>query len=179
MDLNEDGVDASAHEGTSEDEEDEEDGDPSDFIDILDALDDKGEVDTGSDAGDGDRSASPAYIHSATHPHSADESDSPDSASEEEDRSMDDGAAGISISDDEDDTMDATEALDNLQSFVTNLGGIESPKGTAKRKGDVSQNPQPTKRRHIIKECTEAGAENEFGAHTNGWYRFPWCITPC
>ncbi|KAJ8688848.1 hypothetical protein PTI98_013593 [Pleurotus ostreatus] len=168
VDLNEDDVEASAHEGTSEDEEDEEDGDPSDFIDILDVLDGKGEVDTGSDAGDEDRSAGPAGSHLATHRHSADESDSPDSASEEEARSMDDDAPGITISDDEDDTMDTTEALDNLQNFVTNLGGLESPKGIAKRKGDASQNPQPAKRRHIIKERTEAGAENEFGAHTNG-----------
>ncbi|KAF4603269.1 hypothetical protein EYR38_003682 [Pleurotus pulmonarius] len=149
VDLNEEDADAS----TSEDgEEEEEEGDPSDFIDILDVLDGKGEVDTGSDAGDGDRSARSDL-------HSEDESGS----SEEEDRSGGDDAAGISISDDEDDEMDDNAALDNLQSFVTNLGGT-----AAKRKGDAPQNPQPAKRRHIIKERTEAGAENEFGAHTNG-----------
>lgn len=82
-----------------------------------------------------------------------------DSESSEEDEEM-----NITASDEED---QGEGALDNLQNFVSNLDTTASQK--RKAADDADEIPRERKRR-IIREKTETGAEDEFRIDSSGMY---------
>ncbi|KAL0952160.1 hypothetical protein HGRIS_008776 [Hohenbuehelia grisea] len=166
VDLNEDddmaGSDGDSVHGDQDvdGDEEEEDGDPSEFIDVLDILDGKG------DPFDEDEVAGLSSGASTSRPAEADsEEEDPASENDDADSAEEDaqGGASISASDLESDDDVNGEALDELQDFITQLNPLTA---STKRKAlDESEaSAKPVKRRHVIKERTEAGAESEFGA---------------
>lgn len=144
VDLNED-VQSEASLDSNDSDDEEEEGDPSEFIDILDILDGRGDP-----ADDEDTTVKPSMDVDP-----ASDDDSEEDREEEEDEDNDEEFKGISI--DADDDGDVPEdALDSLNTFVNSLSA------SSKRKAEDPETEKPRKRRSILKERTEAGAENEF-----------------
>lgn len=165
VDLNEDGSDMeddhiSEHNDDSEEEEEEE-GDPDEFIDILDVLDGRGEPDLG------DEKEEMETIEGAERNEDEDEDEAED---EDEDEGEGEDAGeegsdeeGFALSADEE---DAPEALEGLGTFIS---GLDTGKKRKADEAEASGDPARRKRR-IIQERTEAGAENEFAAKVSGMY---------
>ena len=146
-------------------EEEEEEGDDDEFIDLLDVLDGKGGIDVTSD------SEKPS-IRSAEYPSlKIDDKDEEDaelsshedsnsnsgSASEEEEEKLD-----FDPSDDE----EMPEALDQLNNFVSNLDVTSTKRKATEDPSEVGA--ARARKRRLVKERTEAGAENEFRAQSSG-----------
>ncbi|KAH6911086.1 Utp14-domain-containing protein [Coprinopsis sp. MPI-PUGE-AT-0042] len=136
-------------------------GDDDEFIDLLGVLDGKGEIDMPSDdeptTGDSPKPTTARIDQN---------SDVEMEGEEEEDEEDDDEVSGdedirITASDDEDDL--AKGNLDDLQSFVESLD-IKSQK----RKADDEGQPVQRRKRRMIREVTETGAEDEFRVTTSG-----------
>lgn len=158
----------------SDDEDEEEEGDDDEFIDLLDVLDGKGEVDMGSDTEDTPKLPSQP-------PREADEDFSADEehGSRKSDREDDsEGGSGSDVaSEDEkmevefsgDEDEDSPEALEELQNFVSKLDPTSSKKRKAPGDGDSSVGTDTrARKRRLVKERTEAGAEDEFHARAAG-----------
>ncbi|KIM82209.1 hypothetical protein PILCRDRAFT_820590 [Piloderma croceum F 1598] len=165
VDLNED-VDSPSEVSENSDNEDEEiEGDADDFIDVLDVFD--GKAEDMSDSGGAEKhdlarkqrtqqadAVSANEVEDDEEDNSGEEEDPDDDQSEEE-------AIVVSASDGEEDT--SPEALISLGNFISAL------EPSKKRKAPTDEDPTPadapqTRKRRIIKERTEAGPENEFGA---------------
>ncbi|TFY83338.1 hypothetical protein EWM64_g669 [Hericium alpestre] len=153
VDLNEDcdaeEDDIPANDQNSSEEEEEEEGDPDEFIDALDILDGHGEANFGDDdEAEGREGAEKEQGGSAEDSESEDEQDEEGPAADED----------ISLSGDEQET-DA-DALDGLGNFISTL---ETSKKRKAEDGPPVEDAARRKRR-IIHERTEGGAENEFAA---------------
>lgn len=141
-----------------EEDEDEEEGDPGEFIDLLDVLDGKGEIDMGSD--DDKRPKHPRQKDSEDEASEDEEQEGEEEESEEEEHND-----PLSASDDD----EAPEASEEFQKFISTLDPT-----TKKRKADEAESTDgPAKdtrsrKRRLIAERTEAGAEDEFRAHASG-----------
>lgn len=130
---------------SNDSDDEEEEGDPSEFIDILDILDGRGDP-----VDDEDHTTKPSIDVDP-----ASDADSEEDQEDEEEEDDDEEFKGISIDADED--GDAPEdALDSLNTFVNSLSS------SSKRKAEDADTEKPRKRRSVLKERTEAGAENEF-----------------
>ena len=163
VDLNEDGSDMeddhiSEHNDDSEEEEEEE-GDPDEFIDILDVLDGRGEPDLG------DEKEEMETIEGAERNEDEDEDEAEDEDEDEGEDAAEEGSdeEGFALSADEE---DAPEALEGLGTFIS---GLDTGKKRKADEAEASGDPARRKRR-IIQERTEAGAENEFAAKVSGMY---------
>ena len=85
-------------------------------------------------------------------------------AHESDDSEEDEGESSMgSVSDAEDAPGDS----DNLETFITNLDPSAKRKSTSEPDHDAQSDSRPRKRR-MVEERTEAGAENEFYAQLNG-----------
>ena len=179
MDLNEDSdaqdeEDVEMSEGSDqEEEEEEEEGDPSEFIDVLDVLDGRGEPEDEDDTGRVEKQDGPAGKDKRR--------GEPDVDPEGEEENMDDEDAGSRSEEEGDDDEDEDEesdhiisasededvgeaALQELETFVSGLDAGQKRKvpdddGTV----DTVAASRARKRR-VLPERTEAGAENEFAA---------------
>ncbi|KAF8510410.1 Utp14-domain-containing protein [Hysterangium stoloniferum] len=138
--------DGSSQEG----EDEEEEGDSDEFLDVLDVLDGRGELDLGDDSeeadGDGDEDEEGEEGEEVTKPR-----------------------RNVGIQDpfapSDDEPMSDEEALDNLDAFVSKLEyGTKRKAEEATDKAEDEALNVPRKRR-MIQERTEAGAEGEFGVH--------------
>ena len=65
------------------------------------------------------------------------------------------------------DADDAPGDLDDLETFITSLDPSAKRKSTGEPDHDAQSDSRPRKRR-MVEERTEAGAENEFYAQLNG-----------
>lgn len=140
--------------GKSGIEEDDQSGDDGEFLDVLDILDGRGEPDDGN--GTAER---PAPVPGERTSDDIAQDDGDQDESQEEDTSN-----PFLPSDGEE---DIPEALDDLNSFITNLEATSK-----KRKSpEPEANGRPRKRR-FISEKTEAGPENEFGVRLGGTVPF-------
>lgn len=135
--------------GNSDDEEEEESGEDDEFIDVLDILDGRGEpLDQ-----DADKPEKPSSSKLASDNEEDDEDDDNDDEEvEEEDPFL------------PDEDEESPDALENLHSFVSSL-----PTASLKRKPDAEADAaEPPRKRRILKEKHEAGAENEYRPHSAG-----------
>jgi len=141
----------------ADEDEDEDEGDSGEFIDLLDVLDGKTRTD--------DDEKRPKSKGS--------EDDSEDEAeNSDEDEQEEDNQNAFAASDDE----DLPEASDEFQKFIAGLDTT-----TRKRKADEtdgkSAKASRSRKKRLITERTEAGAEDEFRAHTSGLYLFLFLVT--
>ncbi|KAG1747704.1 Utp14 protein-domain-containing protein [Suillus lakei] len=159
VDLNEDSddvvSDAVSPDKLEEDEDEEmEDGDAENFFDILEVFD--GKTDAEDDV----------PTKQATEKAKAPVSNVSGKASESEDNRMsedehDEEEDAISASEDE----TSPEALAELESFLSKLDPAEDKK---RKSNDVSATHSVPKKRRLMQERTEAGAEGEFGVSAGG-----------
>lgn len=169
VDLNEDesADEAPAAEaGSSSEEEEEEEGDSDEFIDVLDVLDGRGEPDLGEDEGKASvrKDSAGRTEHEAEDEEMEEDEDEGDEEGQEYGEDEDDENVveeeGMDLSADEAD--ESPEALDSLGKFISSLDT-----GT-KRKAEGAELEAPRRKRRVIQERTEAGAENEFAANVTG-----------
>ena len=135
------------------DSEVEEDGEPDEFFDVLDILD--GRADPLSDDEPPAPSSRQNEIPRAPSDEggeSDDSRDSQDTALEPDDQLM--------PSDDEADV----DALQNLGQLISNLDSSTKRKNFEDNNGVVAEDNAPRKKRKLLRERNEAGAENEFAA---------------
>ncbi|KAF8167250.1 Utp14 protein-domain-containing protein [Crassisporium funariophilum] len=154
-----------AEEDDDSEEEEEEEGDDDEFIDLLDVLDGKGEIDMGSDTENAKNPQTAAHSH-REETHNDEDEDNEDSE-EESDSSADseDEEMPFEPSDEE----EAPEALDQLHDFVSGLDVTSKKRKAPVDDSSVSVNADArARKRRFVKERTEAGAENEFRAHSSG-----------
>ncbi|KZT08788.1 Utp14-domain-containing protein [Laetiporus sulphureus 93-53] len=171
----------SSHDG--EDEEEEEEGDPDEFIDVLDIMDGKAEPGSEDDVeGEREGDALRRTKEQASKPissHRVDEDVDEEmdevengrrSGSEEEEGDEEEEEEGddqqISGSEGEDEEAN----LDDLARFVTTLdvGHKRKAPDDEDQEQRSGENAARARKRRILKERTEAGAENEFAAHVGG-----------
>ena len=146
-------------------EEEEEEGDDDEFIDLLDVLDGKGGIDVTSDSEKAsNRSAENPSLkiddkdeENAELSSHEDSNSNSGSASEEEEEKLD-----FDPSDDE----EMPEALDQLNNFVSNLDVTSTKRKATEDPSEVGA--ARARKRRLVKERTEAGAENEFRAQSSG-----------
>ncbi|KAH9932099.1 Utp14-domain-containing protein [Epithele typhae] len=153
-----------------EEDEEEEEGDPDEFIDVLDVLDGRGEPDLGEE--EQTKSARHRGEHAQEDEEEKDrmdgdedgDGDDEDDEEEEDDEHLEaDGAISASGSEDE------GGALQDLETFVTGLDAGQKRKTLHDDEvlEDSGKTARPRKRR-LLPERTEAGAENEFISGTGG-----------
>ena len=163
VDLNEDSDDApaQAQEDESEEEEDSEaEGEDDEFIDLLDVLDGKGEIDMPSDnesTKEKPEVRKPSTSSFASKGEDEEMNDISGSDRSEEDDEEEEEVIQIDASDD--DEAD-NEALENLQSFVSGLDTAAKKRKAAE--DETEGEPQKARKRRIIREKNEVGAEDEF-----------------
>ncbi|KAI0640105.1 Utp14 protein-domain-containing protein [Trametes polyzona] len=188
VDLNEDSDEEAAQvgggdiseeedEGDSEEDEDEEEaGDPSEFIDVLDVLDGRGEPESEEDHGEVEREADSAKtLHRRKSKGDADQDEENDSGEssdrsedeDEEDDSEDEDDRMASASEDEDAEEDDT-ALQELENFVSGLDAGQKRKAPDEDDGKDGDEGKRARKRRLLPERTELGAENEFAAAPGG-----------
>ncbi|CAK5267301.1 unnamed protein product [Mycena citricolor] len=176
VNLDEDEEDDLAHaEDETEEEEEEEDSDT--FIDILDVLDGKGQVwneDSDNDDDPPPKKPPPGLL--APLKPTEDEEDQDDDLQDDQEDSLDEeveSADDDAMEEDEDDPFtgsgddepgDGSDALDALHTFISGLPSAAP--STAKRKAETEPDAAPRKKRVVIKERTQAGAEGQF--HVGG-----------
>lgn len=130
----------------------EEEGEPDEFFDVLDILDGRAEP-----LSDDEPPAAPPHLNeisraSSDEEEADDDEDDQDMSLEPEDQ--------FTPSDDEADIG----ALHNLGQFVSNLD-LSTKRKTSEGEGAaVAEDNPPRKKRKLLKEHNEAGAENEFAA---------------
>ncbi|KAI0756427.1 Utp14 protein-domain-containing protein [Daedaleopsis nitida] len=173
VDLDEDQAETDANddeqmsEATDEEDEEEEEGDPSEFIDVLDVLDGRGEPETGDDMS-GIKKDKPRTQPTREELEEVDEDEDMDGSSSseaEEDSEQENETGRISASEDED-GEEGESALQDLETFVSGLDA--SSKRKAPDDGGHDSEPQRARKRRLLRERTEAGAENEFAATSGG-----------
>lgn len=154
-----------------EEEEREEDGDSDEFIDVLDVLDGRGEPDLLEEEGKGNARSDVDGMEremgdmkdDADEVENMDEDEGSEESEEvEEDEDLNEDK-NMDLSPDEADD-DSPAALDSLGKFISSLDT-----GT-KRKAEDGGLEAPRRKRRVVQERTEAGAENEFSAHVAGIY---------
>jgi len=146
----------------------EEEGEPDEFFDVLDVLDGRAEP-----LSEDEPSAAPVH-QSETPPAPSDEED--EAGDDEEDQDMDpEPEDQLMPSDDEADVG----ALQNLGQFISNLDSSSKRKTSEDEGTGVVEDNAPRKKRKLLKEHNEAGAENEFAASGgvgSGLYGIPLVI---
>ena len=139
----------------------EEEGEPDEFFDVLDILD--GRADPLND--DDKPSVTPSREKETLH----------DSSEEEEvqevyDEGDDQAVDTFTPLNDEGDV----DALHNLGQFISNLDSSVKRKKSEDESVAVAENNMPRKKRRLLKERNEAGAENEFSA--SGELEYEQCV---
>lgn len=138
------------------DDEDEEmeDGDAENFFDVLEVFDGKADAEDDAPAKQAtEKTRGPTLNVSGEASESEDDRMSEDDHDEEEN--------AVSASEDE----TSPEALAELEDFLSKLDPAEDKK---RKSNDVSTTQSAPKKRRLIQERTEAGAEGEFGVSAGG-----------
>jgi len=131
----------------------EEEGEPDEFFDVLDILDGRAEP-----LSDDEPPAAPARQNEPSRPSPDEEEEAGD---EEDDQDMDlEPEDQFMSSGDEADVG----ALQNLGQFISNLDSSSKRKTSEDEGAAVAEDNVPRKKRKLLKERNEAGAENEFAA---------------
>lgn len=138
------------------DSEVEEEGEPDEFFDVLDILD--GRVDPLSDE---ELPSAPSCEKKASLASSDKEEEEEEADNDGDDQDMDpEPGDQFTPSDNEADA----DALQNLGQFISNLDSSTKRKTSEDEGIAVAGDNAPRKRRKLLKERNEAGAENEFAA---------------
>ncbi|KAF9650064.1 Utp14-domain-containing protein [Thelephora ganbajun] len=147
----------------------EEEGEPDEFFDILDILD--GRADPLSDE---ELSAASSRENEVSHAVS-DEEEEEQGVDDDEDHDMDPELADqFTPSDDEEDV----NALHNLGEYISNLDPSAKRKTSEDEGVAVAEDDAPRKKRKLLKERSEAGAENEFAASGQSKLNFEDLLAP-
>ena len=133
-----------------EDEDEDEEGDSGEFIDLLDVLDGKATTDDDE-----------------KRPKSKFPEDEAENSDEEKNNQN-----AFAASDDE----DLPEASDEFQKFIAGLDTTAKKRKADETDGESAKASRSRKKR-LITERTEAGAEDEFRAHTSGLYSLLFLVT--
>ncbi|KAG2751834.1 Utp14-domain-containing protein [Suillus brevipes Sb2] len=160
VDLNEDSdavvsdaAPADQLEEADDEDEEMEDGDAENFFDVLEVFDGK------ADAEDDAPAKQVTEIRGLTSNVSGEASESEDDRMSEDDHDNEENAVSAS----EDET--SPEALAELEDFLSKLDPAEDKK---RKSNDVSTSQSAPKKRRLMQERTEAGAEGEFGVSAGG-----------
>ncbi|KAI9060478.1 Utp14-domain-containing protein, partial [Trametes sanguinea] len=176
VDLNEDSDGAKseldeeeASEGNDdedEDDEDEEEGDPEDFLDVLDVLDGRANLEGEEVNPEAGKARTSSQQQEAAQPEEkGDEDEEMGSGEDEEDDEEDDDD---DEEDDDDQMLSPSEdegdesALQELESFVTGLDAGQKRKAPDDEDSKDAADAKRARKRRLLPERTEAGAENEF-----------------
>ncbi len=161
MNLLDDDPDSNA-EGREEGEGGE--GDDDEFINLVDILDGKGELGARSDKGRTSANQGGKYSPLGT----INEQEGERSEEDESDDEVNGEQMAFSPSDEE----EAPGALDQLQSFVSNLDvSAKKRKASETDEGRVFEpTSERARKRRLLQEMTEAGDENEFRVQSSGKY---------
>jgi len=165
VDLNEDSdglaPDADSAGKLEEDEDEEmEDADAENFFDVLEVFDGKTDVDDRApEIRASEKSKAPAS--SVSDKVSRLEEDKMSEDEQEEQEEQDEEEHAISASDSE----SSPEALAELESFLSKLHPAD---GKKRKSNDASIIQSLPKKRRLMEERTEAGAEGEFGVSAGG-----------
>jgi U3 small nucleolar RNA-associated protein 14 len=162
VDLNEDSddlaSDADSADKPEEDADEEmEDGDAENFFDILEVFDGKADVDDDAPAMRAKENIQVPISGVSDEVSELEE----DGMSEDEQEEQDEEEYAISASDRE----ASPEALAELETFLSKLDPAE---GKKRKSDDALATQSLLKKRRLIEERTEAGAEGEFGVSTGG-----------
>lgn len=136
------------------DSEVEEDGEPDEFFDVLDILD--GRADPLSDD---EPPPAPSRQNETSHVSSDEEEEEMDDSEDDQDMAPE-PEDQFMPSDNEADV----DALQNLGQFISNLDSSTKRKTSEDDGTIVAEDNVPRKKRKLLKEQNEAGAENEFAA---------------
>ncbi|KAI0354648.1 Utp14-domain-containing protein [Trametes cingulata] len=161
-----------ASEGDEEDEEEEEEGDPSEFIDVLDVLDGRAEPESEEETGkvekekEGSKERGKARMEEDLD--EDEEMGSEEDGSEDEGEEDDDEEDDPMVSPSEDEAGEDDSALQDLENFVSGLDAGQKRKAPDDDDGKDSEESRRARKRRLLPERTEAGAENEFAAPADG-----------
>lgn len=163
------GLEDSPSDKEGSDSEVEEEGEPDEFFDVLDILD--GRADPLSDE---EPPAAPSIEKQASHASPGEDEEEEEEADDDgDDQDMDLGPRDqLAPSDDGADV----DALQNLGQFISNLDSSAKRKISEDEGAAVTEDNVPRKKRKLLKERNEAGAENEFAA--SGKLEFDLCGIP-
>ena len=182
VDLNEDSVDEAEVHAEDElasgesDEEEEEEGDPSEFVDVLDVLDGRGEPDSGDDMGEVERGGqvSATVNRRKAEDEEVDKGDVDDDmegSADDSDEQSDEEEGGNIVSASEDEGGEGDDsALQELENFVSGLDAGQKRKAPDEDDAQDGGDSKPARKRRLLRERTEAGAENEFAAALGTFY---------
>jgi U3 small nucleolar RNA-associated protein 14 len=146
----------------------EEEGEPDEFFDVLDILD--GRVDLLSDE---EPPTAPSREEQTSRASSDGDEEEEEADDDGDDQDMDHEPGDQLIpSDDEADIG----ALQNLGQFISNLDPSAKRKASEDQDAAAAEVNAPRKKRKLLKERNEAGAENEFAA--SGKLEFGLCSVP-
>ena len=145
------------------DSEVEEEGEPNEFFDVLDILD--GRADPLSDE---EPPAAPPSEKQTFRVSSDEDEEEEDADDDKDDQDMDPEPG--------DQFIPSDDALRNLGQFISNLDSSAKRKTSEGEDAAVAEGNAPRKKRKLVKECNEAGVENEFAA--SGKLEFDLCSTP-
>lgn len=132
----------------------EEEGEQDEFFDVLDILDGRADP-----FNDDEPSVTPPLKNETLHPPKEGEEDQ-EVDDDGNDHKMDTEADQLTPSDDDADV----DALHNLGQFISNLDSSAKRKNSEDEGITAVENNVPRKKRKLLKEHNEAGAENEFAA---------------
>lgn len=150
------------------DSEVEEEGEPDEFFDVLDILDGRAEP-----LSDEEPLAGPSLEKQVPHASSGEDEEEDEADDDGDDQDMDLGPGDQLVpSEDEADV----DALQNLGQFISNLDSSTKRKTSEDGGTAVTEDNVPRKKRKLLKERNEAGAENEFAA--SGKLEFDLCGIP-
>lgn len=150
-------VSDSADKSDKDEDEEMEDGDAENFFDILEVFDGKADVDDDAPAMRTEDNIQVPISGVSDEVSELEE----DGMSEDEQEEQDDEEYAISASDRE----ASPEALAELETFLSKLDPAE---GKKRKSDNVLATQSLLKKRRLIEERTEAGAEGEFGVATGG-----------
>ncbi|KAH9849186.1 Utp14 protein-domain-containing protein [Lenzites betulinus] len=168
--------DVSEEDSDGEDEDEEEEGDPSEFIDVLDVLDGRGDPQSEEETAESNKVPCKSKPQSGARAaesvdEDVDEDEDEEMPSEEdsgdEDEEDEEDASMVSA-EDEDEADQDDAALNDLDTFVSGLDAGQKRKAPDEDDRQDDEQAKPTRKRRLLPERTELGAENEFAAGTGG-----------
>ena len=171
-DEGEPGDSPSGKEGS--DSEVEEEGEPDEFFDVLDILD--GRADPLSDE---EPPAAPSREKKASNASSDEDEEEEERDDDGDYQDMDLGLGDQLMPSDQEADVDA---LQNLGQFISNLDSSAKRKTSEHEGAAVAEQNVPRKKRKLLKERNEAGAENEFAASgklDSDLCSIPFCSDDC
>jgi len=158
----------SADDSQGDEDQEMEDGDAEDFFDVLEVFDGKADADDDAPTTQAKEKTKISISAISSGPSESEE----DEMSEDEQVEQDEEEHAISASDRE----ASPEALAELESFLSKLDPAE---GKKRKQDDASATQSLLKKRRLMVERTEGGAEGEFGVSAAGESNAHPCAALC